>query len=46
MMNGGPMMWAMGLTSLLLVALLALGAAALVKYLLFKNSDSQYSAVR
>lgn len=33
MMGGGAMMWGMGLLWLLLLVLLALGIAALVKYL-------------
>ena len=37
MMNGGGMMWGMGLFGLLLIALLVLAAAALVKYLFFDN---------
>jgi hypothetical protein len=37
MMNSmGGMMWGMGLVWLLVVLLLALGAAALVKYLFFR----------
>jgi hypothetical protein len=35
MMNGGGMMWDMGLFGLLLIALLILAGAALVKYLFF-----------
>jgi hypothetical protein len=34
-MMGGGMMWGMGLIALLIVAVLALGVAALVKYLFF-----------
>ncbi len=34
-MMGGGMMWGMGLLWLLVVVVLALGAAALVKYLFF-----------
>lgn len=33
MRGGGPMMWGMGLIGLLLIAVLALGVAALLKYL-------------
>jgi len=33
MTGGGPMMWGMGLIGLLLIAVLALGVAALLKYL-------------
>ncbi len=33
LMNGRGMMWGMGLIGLLVVALLVLGAAALLKYL-------------
>ena len=35
MMSGGPMMWAMGLLWLLIIALLILGVAASIKYLFF-----------
>lgn len=35
MMNGGGMMWGMGLVWLLVIVVLVLGAAALVKYLFF-----------
>lgn len=35
MMEGGAMMWGMGLIGLLLVLLVVLGIAALVKYLFF-----------
>jgi len=34
-MMGGGMMWGMGLIGLLLLIVLALGAAALIKYLFF-----------
>ena len=37
MMNGGEMMWGMGLFGLLLIALPLLAGAALVKYLLFDH---------
>ncbi len=33
MMGGGSMMWGMGLIGLLFIAVLVLGAAALLKYL-------------
>ena len=33
----GGMMWGMGLIGLLVIIVLALGAAALVKYLFFSN---------
>jgi hypothetical protein len=33
MMNGGVMMWGMGLILLLVIIVLVLGAAALIKYL-------------
>jgi hypothetical protein len=36
-MNGGEMMWGMGLFGLLLIVLLLLAGAALVKYLFFNN---------
>ena len=36
-MNGGGMMWGMGLFSLLLIALPLLAGAALVKYLIFDD---------
>ncbi len=36
-MMGGGMMWGMGLLWLLVVVVLALGAAALVKYLFFSG---------
>ena len=36
-MMGGGMMWGMGLIGLLVVVVLLLGAAALVKYLLFSK---------
>lgn len=35
MMDGGSMMWGMGLIWLLLIALLVLAIAALIKYLFF-----------
>lgn len=35
MMDGGAMMWDMGLIWLLIILVLVLGAAALVKYLFF-----------
>jgi flagellar basal body-associated protein FliL len=37
MMNGGGMMWGMGLVWLLVIVVLVLGAAALVKYLFFDS---------
>ena len=37
MMNGGPMMWGMGLVWLLVIVLLVLALAALVKYLFFNK---------
>ena len=37
MMDGGVMMWGMGLIWLLIIVILVLGAAALVKYLFFNN---------
>lgn len=37
MMDGGLMMWGVGLIWLLVVLLLVLGVAALVKYLFFNN---------
>lgn len=37
MMEGTGMMWGMGLVWLLAVVVLALGAAALVKYVFFSN---------
>ncbi|KKN84340.1 MULTISPECIES: hypothetical protein [Pseudomonadaceae] len=36
MMNGGAMMWGMGLIGLLVIVLLGFGIAALVKYLFKK----------
>ncbi len=36
MMDGGPMMWLMGLVGILVLILLGLGVAALVKYLFKK----------
>ena len=35
MMNGGAMMWGMGLVGLLILLLVVLGVAALAKYLFF-----------
>ena len=35
MMEGGPMMWGMGLIWLLVIVVLVLGLAALIKYLFF-----------
>lgn len=40
MMNGGPMMWGMGLVSILVIVVLVLAAAALVKYLFFSGTKS------
>jgi hypothetical protein len=37
MMEGGSMMWGMGLIWLLVIVLLVLGVAALVKYLFFNK---------
>lgn len=37
MMNGGSMMWGMGLVWLLVIVLLVLALAALVKYLSFNK---------
>ena len=40
MMNGvagGGMMWGMGIVCLLILVVLALGAAALIRYLFFRN---------
>jgi hypothetical protein len=37
-MMGGGIMWGMGLIGLLVIIVLALGAAVLVKYLFFNNS--------
>ena len=37
MMNGGSMMWGMGLVWLLVIVLLVLALAALVKYLFFNK---------
>ena len=36
-MRGGGMMWGMGILWLLILVVLALGAAALVKYLFFSD---------
>lgn len=36
-MMGGPMMWGMGLVSILVVILVLLAIAALIKYLFFSN---------
>ncbi len=36
-MTGGGMMWGMGILWLLILVVLALGAAALVKYLFFSD---------
>ena len=36
-MAGGGMMWGMGIVCLLILVALALGAAALVKYLFFSD---------
>lgn len=38
MMNGGGMMWGMGLFGLLLIVLIVLAVAALVKYLFFSRN--------
>jgi len=37
MMDGGPMMWGMGLVSILVLIVLLLAAAALIKYLFFSG---------
>jgi flagellar basal body-associated protein FliL len=37
MMDGGSMMWAMGLVSILVIIVLILAAAALIKYLFFSG---------
>ena len=37
MMNGGSMMWGMGLAGLLILVLVVLGVAALLKYLFFNK---------
>ena len=43
MMNGGGMMWGMGLFGLAVVVLLVLAVAALVKYLLFDGRTERSS---
>lgn len=41
MMDGYPMMWGMGLFWLLVAVVLALAAAALVKYLFFQGRSGR-----
>lgn len=38
-MDGGAMMWGMGLVSLLVIVVLILAVAALVKYLFFSGRE-------
>ena len=40
MAGGGMLMWGMGLLGLLTIAVLVLGAAALIKYLFFTGRES------
>lgn len=42
MMDGGGMMWGMGLFSLLLIVVVLLAGAALIKYLFFDNGRGRF----